>query len=75
MPTKIPSSFTTTGTEPLPDSWWQSFKDDELNFLIKQALKDNFNLAVAWDRLAQAQAVAKKKRSEPFAPGGSGSRL
>jgi NodT family efflux transporter outer membrane factor (OMF) lipoprotein len=60
MPIKIPSSFTTTGVEPLPDSWWLSFKDDELNVLIEQALKDNFDLAVAWDRLAQAEAVAKK---------------
>lgn len=60
MPTKIPSSFTTTGVEPLPDSWWLSFKDDGLNVLIEQALKDNFDLAVAWDRLAQAEAVAKK---------------
>ncbi|MHC4725773.1 MAG: efflux transporter outer membrane subunit [Planctomycetota bacterium] len=63
MPTEIPSSFTTTGTEPLPDNWWLSFKDDELNFLIEQALKDNFNLAIAWDRLAQAQAVAKKSNA------------
>jgi NodT family efflux transporter outer membrane factor (OMF) lipoprotein len=60
MPTKIPSSFTKTGIEPLPDSWWLSFEDDELNALIEQALRDNFDLAVAWDRLAQAQAVAKK---------------
>ncbi len=60
MPTEIPSSFTTTGVEPLPDSWWLSFQDDELNVLIEQALKDNFDLAVAWDRLAQAEAVAKK---------------
>ena len=41
MPTEIPSTFSTTGTEPLPDSWWQSFEDEELNFLIRQALKDN----------------------------------
>jgi NodT family efflux transporter outer membrane factor (OMF) lipoprotein len=63
MPMDIPSSFTATGTEPLPDRWWLSFKDDKLNFLIEQALKDNFNLAVAWDRLAQAQAVAKKSNT------------
>jgi NodT family efflux transporter outer membrane factor (OMF) lipoprotein len=63
MPMDIPSSFTATGTEPLPDRWWLSFKDDKLNFLIEQALKDNFNLAVAWDRLAQAQAVAKKSNA------------
>ncbi|MBN1804955.1 MAG: TolC family protein [Sedimentisphaerales bacterium] len=64
MPTMIPSSFSTTGTEPLPDSWWESFKDEKLDFLIQQALKDNFNLAVAWDRLAQAQAVAKKSNTD-----------
>lgn len=63
MPMDIPSSFTTTGTEPLPDRWWLSFKDDKLNFLIEEALQDNFNLAVAWDRLAQAQAVAKKSNA------------
>jgi NodT family efflux transporter outer membrane factor (OMF) lipoprotein len=63
MPTKIPSSFTTTGIESLPDSWWLSFNDGELNFLIEQALKDNFDLAVAWDRLGQAQAVAKKSNA------------
>ncbi|MCP4612666.1 MAG: TolC family protein [Planctomycetes bacterium] len=60
MPMEILSSFTQTGIEPLPDSWWLSFGDDELNALIEQALKDNFDLAVAWDRLAQAEAVAKK---------------
>jgi NodT family efflux transporter outer membrane factor (OMF) lipoprotein len=60
MPAKIPSSFTTTGIEPLFESWWLSFKDDELNVLIERALQDNFDLAVAWDRLAQAEAVAKK---------------
>ncbi len=64
MPTKIPQTFSTTGTEPLPDSWWLSFKDDELNFLIEQALKDNFNLGVAWDRLAQVEAVAKKSKAD-----------
>ena len=62
MPTEIPQVFSTTGTAPLPDSWWQSFEDDELNYLIEQALKDNFNLSVAWDRLAQFQAVAKKSK-------------
>jgi NodT family efflux transporter outer membrane factor (OMF) lipoprotein len=60
MPTEIPQAFSTTGAEPLLDSWWQSFGDNELNLLIEQALKDNFNLAVAWDRLAQVQAVAKQ---------------
>lgn len=60
VPAQIPSSFTATGTEPLADRWWQSFEDEELNLLIERALEGNFDLAVAWDRLAQVQAVAKK---------------
>jgi NodT family efflux transporter outer membrane factor (OMF) lipoprotein len=64
IPTKIPQAFSTTGTEPLTDSWWLSFKDDELNFLVEQALNDNFDLSIAWDRLAQVQAVAKKTKAD-----------
>ena len=63
MPTEIPNSFSTTGTEPLPDNFWQVFEDDQLDTLIDQALANNFNLETAWDRLAQAQAVAKKSEA------------
>jgi NodT family efflux transporter outer membrane factor (OMF) lipoprotein len=63
MPTEIPKSFSTTGTEPLPGNWWQAFEDDELDTLIDQALANNFNLETAWDRLAQAQAIAKKSEA------------
>lgn len=63
MPTEIPKSFSTTGTEPLPDNFWQAFEDDQLDTLIDQALANNFNLETAWDRLAQAQAVAKKSEA------------
>ena len=63
MPTEIPKSFSTTGTEPLPGNWWQAFEDNQLDTLIDQALANNFNLETAWDRLAQAQAVAKKSEA------------
>ncbi len=63
MPTEIPTSFSTTGTEPLPDKFWQAFEDDQLDTLIDQALANNFNLETAWNRLAQAQAVAKKSKA------------
>lgn len=63
MPTEIPKSFSTTGTEPLDDNFWQVFEDDQLDTLIDQALANNFNLETAWDRLAQAQAVAKKSEA------------
>ena len=63
MPTEIPKSFSTTGAEPLDGNFWQAFEDDQLDTLIDQALANNFNLETAWDRLAQAQAVAKKSEA------------
>jgi NodT family efflux transporter outer membrane factor (OMF) lipoprotein len=60
MPTEIPKSFSAAGTEPLSDKWWSALNDNKLDTLINQALSNNFNLVTAWDRLAQAQAVAKK---------------
>ncbi|MHC4437278.1 MAG: efflux transporter outer membrane subunit [Planctomycetota bacterium] len=63
MPAEIPKSFSTTGTEPLDSSFWQVFEDGKLDSLIGRALANNFNLETAWDRLAQAQAVAKKSEA------------
>jgi len=60
MPVEIPDSFSATGVTPLPERWWSAFEDDELDILIESALTDNFGLQTAWDRLAQAEAVAKK---------------
>ncbi|MHC4325131.1 MAG: hypothetical protein ACYSUX_12780, partial [Planctomycetota bacterium] len=54
MPTEIPKSFSTTGTEPLDDNFWHAFEDEHLDALIDRALAYNFNLQTAWDRLAQA---------------------
>ena len=60
MPVQIPDSFSATGTEPLQDQWWRAFKDNELNGLIEKALRDNFNVQTAWDRLAQTEAFARQ---------------
>jgi len=60
MPVKIPDSFSATGTALTPEKWWSAFEDDELDSLIESALTNNFDLQTAWDRLAQAEAIAKK---------------
>jgi NodT family efflux transporter outer membrane factor (OMF) lipoprotein len=60
MPVQIPDSFSFRGTEPLQGKWWRAFEDRELNSLIDRALTHNFDLLTAWDRLAQAQALARK---------------
>lgn len=56
----VPRSFSTSGTEVLPDQWWLTFNDPALNALIEQALAENFSLRSVWDRLAQAEASARR---------------
>jgi NodT family efflux transporter outer membrane factor (OMF) lipoprotein len=60
MPVPVPGSFSTSGSEPLQNKWWRAFQDNELNDLIDKALTDNFDLQTAWDRLAQAEALARQ---------------
>ena len=57
------AQFTQSGTETLPDKWWQSLNDPQLNELIEQALNDSFTLKFAWDRLSQAELAAIKTGS------------
>jgi len=59
-PFAVPEHFSQSGSSPLPDKWWLSFEDPVLNGLMEQALANNFSLKTAWDRLDQAQAVARK---------------
>ena len=58
-PLEVPARFSHSGESTLPDQWWLSFKDPVLNSLMDQALADNFDLKTAWDRLLQAQALAR----------------
>ena len=44
----------------LPERWWLSFADPTLDRLVEQALSGNLSLQVAWDRLDQARAVARR---------------
>lgn len=59
MPLAVPAQFSESGTLPLPDRWWVSFEDTVLNTLIDRALANNFSLKTAWDRLRQAEALAR----------------
>jgi len=58
-PLLVPAQFSESGTSPLPDKWWKSFDDSVLSGLIDQALANNFSLKTAWDRLNQAEALAR----------------
>ncbi|MDF1555715.1 MAG: efflux transporter outer membrane subunit [Deferrisomatales bacterium] len=63
-PVLLPAAFSAIPavpeSEPLPDRWWQSFDDPGLDRMVERALTGNLNLLGAWDRLHQAQAVARR---------------
>jgi len=59
-PVDLPEEFTAAGELPLPEKWWEIFGDKTLNDYIERSLGDNFDLLIAWDRLAQAQALARR---------------
>ena len=65
-PVAAPARFSESGTAPLPDKWWESFEDPVLNGLIDQALTNNFDLKTAWDRLSQAEAMARSAGADLF---------
>ena len=44
--------------------WWEVFKDDRLNDLIKKALANNYDLATAVARVEQARQIAAQARSQ-----------
>ncbi len=41
---------------PVTSPWWMSFNDAELNRVMDEALKNNFDLAIAAARIAESQA-------------------
>jgi NodT family efflux transporter outer membrane factor (OMF) lipoprotein len=57
---EIGDSFSASGVEPLPEKWWLSLSEPKLNDLIDEALAGNFTIRSAWDRLTQAEQVARK---------------
>ncbi len=60
-PVEVPSNWTREQEGPaLPDRWWTAFGDPSLDRLIDTALDGNFNLRMAWDRLSQARAIARR---------------
>ncbi len=47
--------------------WWQVYRDDSLQALVREALTNNFDLRIAVTRVEQARAVAMQARSQ-FVP-------
>ena len=57
---ELPPEFSAQGVEHMPQQWWQSLDDAQLNAVIEEALTYNFTIRSAWDRLTQAEQTAIK---------------
>jgi NodT family efflux transporter outer membrane factor (OMF) lipoprotein len=58
---------TASGPESLADlKWFELFRDDRLTELVSTALKQNFELRIAAERVLQARAIYGIQRSEQF---------
>ncbi len=62
----MPASFAATGTIEAGDQWWHAFESPGLNRAVEVALTDNFDLLATWDRLAQAEAIARREGAELY---------
>jgi len=59
-PVDVPKAFSVSGEAAVPDLWWKALGDGALDALIDEALAGNLDVRVAWDRLAQAEAAARR---------------
>lgn len=64
LPTQAPPLFSEAGTAPLRDFWWTTFDDPQLDQQVDIALRGNFDLEGALQRILQAQAVARREASD-----------
>lgn len=65
-PLEMPESFSGSGSEMIPDRWWSTFNDDDLNAVVDSAMQSNFDLLTAWQRLKAARAVVDRESSALF---------
>ena len=56
----LPETFSSTGETSLSEQWWLDFGDSALNVVIEEGLAGSPDLAVWWDRLNHAEALARK---------------
>jgi len=60
-PVNMPASFSETGDAIVPDQWWETFDDPQLNERIERALAFNLNLEAVWQRMMEAEAVVNRE--------------
>lgn len=67
-PVDVPSEWTQVEEEGpvLPDRWWTALGDPSLDRLVDTAIDGNFSLRMAWDRLSQARAIARRDGADVY---------
>lgn len=68
----LPGSWSEEGSDfqqtlPVEDNWWRNFKDPLLDSLIEVAVKQNYSVRMAMDRIAgeSQPAVGTKEATRP----------
>lgn len=59
-----PERFRASGEVVLARPWWTAFGQPELNREVETALRDNFSLAAAWERVQAAKAVYRRNAAD-----------
>lgn len=63
MPEAFVEAHSRESGAPVPERWWESFGDERLDLLMAEAFAANLDLAQAYARLDQADAVARTARA------------
>jgi NodT family efflux transporter outer membrane factor (OMF) lipoprotein len=63
---ETPESFSRSGSDTVPDSWWTTFDDPQLNEFIDRALEKNFDVRTAWNRLEASRAVLERTSADLY---------
>lgn len=70
MPSPVPESFARQEKPPVEappiGRWWETFGDEDLNALMKEALANNLDLARSFARMEQLQAVTRQAGSVQY---------
>ncbi|MHC4924787.1 MAG: efflux transporter outer membrane subunit, partial [Planctomycetota bacterium] len=71
LPVSFPEAFSVSGEGELTERWWETMEDEDLASLIEEGLTGSFTLTAAWERLAQADATARRAEApkRPFLDG------
>ena len=66
IPNRPLDTFSPSGNVVPPSRWWTEFNDPGLNQQVELALGENFDLAVALQRLNASRALARREASDLF---------